>query len=125
MDAKDMAVTLKDIAEQIGVSNQVVSAVLNSKSNCRVSKEKRARILELAQRLNYQPNALASSLRSGKTRIIGVFVDSFAKYRTLRLLQEIERTATGLGYQMMTSFSHNDIAHMKEDYLMQIGRAHV
>ena len=113
-----MAVTLKDIAEQIGVSNQVVSAVLNSKSNCRVSKEKRARILELAHRLNYQPNALASSLRSGKSRIIGVFIDSFANYRNTRLLQELERTATRLGYRIMTCFSHDNIAHMKEDYLM-------
>ena len=112
-----MAVTLKDIAEQIGVSNQAVSAVLNSKTNCRVSKEKRARILKLARDLNYQANMSASILRGRRSKLIGIFVDSFARYRTLRLLQEIERLSSKRGYRIVTSFTHDNIAHMKADYL--------
>ena len=112
-----MAVTLKDIAEQIGVSNQAVSAVLNSKTNCRVSKEKRERILKLARDLNYQANMSASILRGRRSKLIGIFVDSFARYRTLRLLQEIERLSSKRGYRIVTSFTHDNIAHMKADYL--------
>ena len=49
--------------------------------------------------------------------MIGVFADTFPHYRTLRLLQEIERLSGQLGYRIMTSFSHDNIANMKEDYL--------
>ena len=113
-----MAVTLKDIAEQVGVSNQAVSAVLNAKTNCRVSKEKRQRILKLARDLNYQTNMSASILRGRSSKLIGVFVDSFARYRTQRLLQEIESLSSKRGYRIVTSVTHDNIADMKSDYLL-------
>ena len=110
-----MAVTLKDIAEKAGVSNQVVSAVLNSKNNCRVSKEKRERILELARRLNYQPNGLASGLRNGKSRIIGVLSDTYVGFRREQLLREIERAALTRNYRILTSHTHDDMTGIAEN----------
>ena len=64
-----MAVTMKDIAEMAQVSRPVVCAVLGGKSTCRVSAEKRKRILELVEEYGYQPNLQARSLRSGKAKI--------------------------------------------------------
>ena len=110
-----MAVTLKDIAEKAGVSNQVVSAVLNSKTNCRVSKEKRERILELARQMNYQPNGLASGLRNGKSRIIGVLTETHAGYRREQLLREIERAALTRNYRILTSHTHDDMTGIAEN----------
>lgn len=63
-----MAVTMKDIAEMAQVSRPVVCAVLGGKSTCRVSAEKRKRILELVEEYGYQPNLQARSLRSGKSK---------------------------------------------------------
>ena len=59
----------------------------------------------------------ASILAGGQSKIIGVFIDSFAKYRALRLLQEIEQVSSSLGYRIMTSFTHENIKNMKADYL--------
>ena len=108
---------LSDIAKLAGVSKAAVGKVLNGgRSQIRVGAEARKRILEAAQQLNYQPNMAASILAGGSSRMIGVFVDSFAKYRTLRLLQEIERISSELGYRIITSFTHDNIANMRKDY---------
>ena len=72
-----MAVTMKDIAERAGVSRPVVCAVLGGKSTCRVSDEKKQRILELVKELGFQPNLQAQRLRSGKTRTVGILFASF------------------------------------------------
>ena len=64
-------VTIKDIATEAGVSIALVSFVMNNKADgkdtYRVNKETAQRILEVAQKLNYQPNNAARTLRSGKT----------------------------------------------------------
>ena len=115
----DRKVTLSEVAKRAGVSLGAASKVLNGgTSKIGVGAEARKRILDAARELNYHTNMAASILAGGSSRIIGVFIDSFVSYRSLRLLQEIERISAKLGYRIMTSFSHDNIAHMKEDYLM-------
>lgn len=63
-----MATTQKDIARAAGVSQTVVSDVLQGRPRGRVSPETRERILEAARRLRYQPNASAQALRSRHSR---------------------------------------------------------
>lgn len=65
-----MAVTQKDVAREAGVSQAVVSDVLQDRPQGRVSPETRARILETARRMGYEPNALARALRSRQSRQI-------------------------------------------------------
>ena len=114
----DRKVTLSEVAKRAGVSLGAASKVLNGgTSKIGVGAEARKRILEAARQLDYHPNMAASILAGGSSKLIGVFIDSFANYRTLRLLQEIERISSELGYRIMTSFSHDNIANMKEDYL--------
>lgn len=68
------AATLKDVAEQAGVSKVAVSVVLNgSRSNVGVSAATRQRILDSAERLQYRPNAIARSLRRQSTNVIGLY----------------------------------------------------
>ena len=57
-----MAITMKQIAAQLGVSRTSVSAVLNEKTLPRVSDETRMRILELARKAKYRPNISAQFL---------------------------------------------------------------
>jgi DNA-binding LacI/PurR family transcriptional regulator len=68
-----MAVTAKDIARELGLSQSTVSRILNGDDRHRVSLKTRERILSAAQRLDYQPNALAQSLRRGRTNVVGLY----------------------------------------------------
>ena len=112
-------VTLKDVARMANVSSSAAGKVLNGGSDqIRVGAEARKRILDAARKLDYRTNMAASILAGGNSRLIGVFIDSFAAYRTRRLLQEIERLSQTLGYRIITSFTHDCIANMREDYLM-------
>ena len=93
-----MAVTMKDIAERAGVSRPVVCAVLGGKSTCRVSYEKKQRILELVKELGFQPNLQAQRLRSGKTRTVGILFASFRDRIIGDVMMELYRRLLKSGY---------------------------
>ena len=111
--------TLSEVAELAGVSLASVSKVLNGgRNNIGVSAKTRKCILDAAEQLNYRQNMAASILAGGSSKLIGVFVDSLASYRTLRVLQELERLSSEHGYRIITSLSHDNISNMRDDYYM-------
>jgi LacI family transcriptional regulator len=67
-----MAVRLKDIARDLGVSVVTVSKVL--RGNTDIGEETRRRVLKRMQELNYQPNMMARGLASGRTYTVGLVV---------------------------------------------------
>ena len=67
-----MAVRLKDIAEDLGVSLVTVSKVLRNKPD--IGEETRERVLQRMRELNYRPNMLARGLASGKSYTVGLIV---------------------------------------------------
>jgi len=67
-----MAVRLKDIARDLGVSLITVSKALRGMGD--ISEETRQRVLKRMAELNYRPNMLARGLASGKTYIVGLIV---------------------------------------------------
>jgi LacI family transcriptional regulator len=67
-----MAVRLKDIARELGVSVVTVSKVLRGNSD--VSAETRKRVQKRMKELNYQPNMMARGLASGRTYTVGLVV---------------------------------------------------
>jgi DNA-binding LacI/PurR family transcriptional regulator len=70
-----MAVTLKDVAERAGVSRSAVSRTFTSGAS--VSGKTRAKVEKAAAELGYSPNALASSLTTGRTKLIGLISNNF------------------------------------------------
>ena len=64
-------VTARQIAERLGVSQATVSRVLRNVPGYQYSQQTRQRIQEEAERMSYRPHAAASSLREGRTRVIG------------------------------------------------------
>ena len=108
---------LSDIAKLAGVSKAAAGKVLNGgRTQIRVSEETRQRILAAAKQLHYQPNMAASILAGGNSKLIGVMLDPGASYRYLRLLGEIEGLCQELGYRIITSFTHENIVNMEENY---------
>ena len=67
-----MSITAKDLARELNLSQPTVSRILSGDSNHRAASATRERVMEAARRLGYQPNAVASSLRRGRTDIIGL-----------------------------------------------------
>ncbi|MDJ1017714.1 MAG: LacI family DNA-binding transcriptional regulator [Paracoccaceae bacterium] len=70
-----MPVTLKDVADLAGVSRSAVSRTFTEGAS--VSDKTRRKVEKAAQSLGYQPNALASSLTTGRTKLIGLVADNF------------------------------------------------
>jgi DNA-binding LacI/PurR family transcriptional regulator len=66
-----MSVTLKDIAREAGVTHPTVSKVLNNRMSL-VSKATREKVLEVVDRLGYQPNFQAQLLKLNKSYHLGV-----------------------------------------------------
>jgi DNA-binding LacI/PurR family transcriptional regulator len=66
-----LKVTSRQIADRLGVSQATVSRVLRNAPGYQYSLETRQRIQEEAKRMGYRPHAIASSLREGRTRVIG------------------------------------------------------
>lgn len=70
-----MAVTLKDVAERAGVSRSAVSRSYTGGAS--VAKATRRKIEKAAKELGYSPNVLASSLTTGRTKLIGLVSNNF------------------------------------------------
>ncbi len=93
--------TLADVARRAGVALSTVSAVLNNRSDCFVSKKTRQRILKAAEELGYRPNYLARSLAKGKTETIGLVIYEVSNPYFACLADEIERHVQQAGYQLL------------------------
>ena len=81
--------SIKDVAKKAGVSVAAVSKYLKTPQNMR--EETRTRIAEAIKALNYRPNPLAQSLRTGRTNIIAIAlpeVDNPYFTKMFKLLQE-------------------------------------
>ena len=110
-------VSLKDIANKVGVSTAAVSYVLNG-----LEKEKRVgadvvkRIKQAAKELNYQPNQIARSLRKGATSTIGLIVADIANPFFGHLARIIEDEAIRYNYTVI--FGSSDESCSKSESLL-------
>ena len=98
--------SLKDIAQQAGVSIALVSYVLNGKEKeSRVGEEIAAKIRQIAKELHYQPNHLAKSLRSGKTQTIGLIIADISNPFFANIARVVEDEAKRNGYTVIIGSS--------------------
>lgn len=98
--------SLKDLAEQLGVSIATVSRALRNSHE--VGEEMKQKVQDLAKRLNYRPNPFAQSLRSEAPRMIGVVVPNLVTHYYAAVLSGIEDYATKNGYSVISSNSHEN-----------------
>ena len=102
-------ITIKDIAIESGVSISTVSFVLNGKGEkMGISKAVIVKVQNVAEKLHYKPNMIASSLRTGKTRSIGLIVEDISNQFFSDLARVIEDEAKKLGYRVFYCSTGDD-----------------
>lgn len=110
-----MATTRSDVARLAGVSPAVVSYVINDGPRP-VSAATRARVEDAIRQLEYRPNAIASALRGGATRSVGLLTPGQHNPYYAELVENIEHQFTELGYLVLTA-STSQNRSQEERYL--------
>jgi LacI family transcriptional regulator len=95
-------VTLKSVANHLGLSPGTVSSVLNNAPSARhIPQNTRNRIVAAARELNYRPNFFARSLRKQRTYTLGVIVADFADVYAALVIAGIEKYARERDYSFI------------------------
>lgn len=103
-------VSLKDIADKIGVSTALVSYVLNGKEKeARVGAAIAKKIKKVAEEMNYQPNLIARGLKFGRTHTIGLIVADISNPFFATLARSIEEEAQKNGYTVLFGSSDEQL----------------
>ena len=109
MAQKSPSITIREVAEQAGVSVATVSRYLNK--SAAVSPETAARINDVVSSLNYVPHAAARNLATSKTKSIGLLLtdNSFSDYFT-PILRGIEEVVTAQNhYNLLIASRKRDV----------------
>ncbi|TAD86776.1 MAG: LacI family transcriptional regulator [Bacteroidetes bacterium] len=91
--------TLKKISEHLNISISTVSRAL--KDHPDVSAETKLRVKELAEMLDYEPNAFAVSLRKNHSNLFAVMVPEISNFFYHSFIQSVDHEARLMGYSIM------------------------
>jgi DNA-binding LacI/PurR family transcriptional regulator len=106
---KTQVVTLKALAEYVGLTPGTVSAVLNnSRASASVPERTKRRILAAAQELKYRPNFLARSLRVKRTYTIGVIAQEIGDVYGAMVISGVEQYLREQNYFFLTVIHRHD-----------------
>lgn len=97
--------SIKDIARIAGVSVATVSYVLNKKEGQKISEETKKKIFEVAETINYIPNRNARSLKSNKSKLLGLIVADISNDFYSHIARKLEDKALQLGYSLIIGSS--------------------
>lgn len=95
----DRKITIYDIAKALDISPATVSRALREQTT--VTSETRKMVVDIAFKLGYRPNKLASALKSGKTYTIGVIVPSVKANFFASIIHSMEEGLKNSGYRII------------------------
>src|ERR1700761_6222478 len=98
--------TMRDVARLAGVSTSTVSAVVNGVTP--VSPERKRKITEAMAALDYHPDVIARSLKTGKSNAIGVIVPDITNAFYPEIIRGVEAAAQLSGYSVLLCDSSED-----------------
>lgn len=101
---KKKKITIKDIANVLNISAAAVSKALHD--DARISDKTKKAVKEVAKKLNYQPNHLASALRNGKSNLVGVIVPRTNSNFFSSVIENIEDVLNKKGYNIIITQSN-------------------
>lgn len=96
--------TLKELSKILGVSISTISKALNDSHE--ISESTKEKIRKAAKEHNYQPNRIAMTLKSGKTKTIGVILPSIKNFFLSRVLRGIENVIAKTDYNIIISITN-------------------
>ncbi|MBP1841612.1 LacI family DNA-binding transcriptional regulator [Formosa algae] len=96
--------TIKDIANVLNITPSAVSRALHN--HPRISDKTKAAVKKVAKELDYQPNHLASALRSGKSKLVGIIVAKTNSYFFSSVVENIESELNKKGYNLIITQSN-------------------
>jgi LacI family transcriptional regulator len=101
-------VTLKTLSAHLGLSPSTISVVLNDVPSRSIPDNTRERIKAAARALGYSPNVLAKSLRTRKTRVVGVALPDVASSHHAEILSGVVNHLAQFDYCCMILPYAND-----------------
>lgn len=106
---KKKPVSIKHIANELNISVTTVSFVLNGKAKEKhISKELTKKVLDYAKLINYRPNQIAQSLRTGKSKILVFMVEDISNNFFSKLARIFEDIAYDKGYKVIFCSNENN-----------------
>lgn len=103
--------TIKDIARELKVSASTVSRALQDYPG--ISNETKRKVKEMADKLNYRPNAIALSLRHSRSFTIGVIIPEVVHFFFSTVISGIEEVAFSRGYKVILTQSNEKLIREK------------
>lgn len=115
-----MGVTMRDVAEQADVSVATVSRVLNDSESVR--EKTKERVMKAARSMDYLPSETARSLRTQKTRTVGVLLPNVHGEFFAQVTRGLDRRALQNGHHLLMSNSHTDESEAESVIRSLMGR---
>jgi LacI family transcriptional regulator len=100
-------VTIHDIARELNINASTVSRALNN--HPRISDATKKLVLDIAAKLHYKPNSIASNLRKGTGNTIGVIIPVINRYFFANIIHGIESITHASGYNILICPSDENI----------------
>ncbi|MBA3875024.1 MAG: LacI family DNA-binding transcriptional regulator [Anaerolineae bacterium] len=98
--------TMRDVAENVGVSIQTISAVINNKPE--ITLQTRQRVMDAIHQLGYRPDRTARSLRTGQSHTLALIVSDIANPSFATIASTAEDCAQTNGYYLTVHNTHDD-----------------
>lgn len=107
-----MSVSIKDVAREAGVSIATVSRVLNDVDV--VNEDTKKKVQDAIKKLGYRPNIVARSLKTQRTRTVGILIPDISSQFYPEIVRGTEDVANIYDYNIMLCNSDSDLEKEKE-----------
>lgn len=111
--AADSPVSMADLARELGVSMTTISRALSDHHS--IGPAMKQTVLKLAKKYHYQPNRLASALRKGKSKLLGIVVPYIEGRFFPSVVHGIETAASKAGYNVIICQSSENVVQERRN----------
>ena len=110
-------VTIKDIANELGISKSTVSRALSGDSH-NVSKETVRKVIETAEEMGYRKNEMAVNLRHRSSKTIGIVVPESVTSFYMQFTSKVQKLLQLQGYRVILALSDEDFLTERSNFEM-------
>lgn len=109
-------ITIKDIAQELCISVSTVSRALAGEKNIR--RETREKVIEMAEKLGYKPNPVATNLKFGHSNTVGIIVPEMVTPFASTVVNGIQDVLYAHGIKVIMANSEEDPDKERENLKM-------